>query len=140
MFHESFPLGEQQELETMSLKDLGKLCDEYDDNLLMQEKRNDSLPDMFTHGVMYSSTPPTPPNYQISNSCSSEDTGFPHLMNSSSTLERRMAGPQLSANINPFWPSDIPRPVTNSRRRWAHAFPPGTIQGVYKIIILFLTG
>ena len=105
-------------LESCSAKQLGQLCEEYDESLM----KCPSLQLHVNHSSHYDI--PTPELQYHTPSSYSSDTETQSCSYGTTPIDRRRTIIHLpSVESNPFKPSSLPRPVTNSRRRWAHAFP-----------------
>ena len=107
-------------LELCTTKQLSKLCEEYDEGLMkcptaQLHSNHSSHFDFATPEQLSSQNNPS--------SYSSDAEAQSCSLGTTPVDRRRTVTYHPSVESNPFKPSSLPRPVTNSRRRWAHAFP-----------------
>ena len=102
-------------LENCTMKQLSQLCDDYDSNLM-------KCPVL--HHTSSSTFEINSDDHHGASSLSSDAEIHSSSLGTTPSLDRRRtAAHNPIPESNPFKPSSLPRPITNSRRRWAHVFP-----------------
>ncbi|KAL5269857.1 hypothetical protein ACHWQZ_G003359 [Mnemiopsis leidyi] len=104
-------------LENCTMKQLSQLCDDYDANLMKCPTLHPTSSSSFEINSDQDHHGP------VSSLSSDAEIHSSSLGTTPSLDRRRTAAHNPIPESNPFKPSSLPRPITNSRRRWAHVFP-----------------